>query len=70
MVETMSFTKMVNTIYSLPFDQRIELSDLLTRNIALSRRQQFVENYQQAEIELTEGKLTFSSNIDQLKTML
>ena len=70
MIETMSFTKMVNTIYSLPFDQRIELSDLLMRNIALSRRQQFEENYRQAETELTEGKLTFSSNIDQLKTML
>ena len=70
MIETMSFTKIVNTMYSLPFDQRVELSDLLIRNIALSRRQQFVENFRQAETELTEGTLTFSSNIDQLKTML
>ena len=70
MVKTISSTKMVDTLYNLPFDQRIELSDLLIRNIALSRRQQFVENYQQAEIELAGGELTFSSNIDQLKTML
>jgi len=70
MKETISFTKVVDTLYSLPFDQRIELSDLLIRNIALSRRQQFVENYRQAETELVGGKLTFSSNIDQLKTML
>jgi hypothetical protein len=70
MVETMSFTKMVDTMYSLPFDQQIELSDLLMRNIALSRRQQFLESYRQAENELADGNLTFSSNIDKLKTLL
>ena len=70
MAEVISFTNLVNSIYALSFDERVEIQNLLSHNIANSRRDAILENYKQSKIELASGKLMFSSNINQLKRML
>jgi hypothetical protein len=63
----MSFTKIVEAIYTLSIDDRLELQNLLERNIADARRNEIYENYKIASQEHKKGKLKFSSDIKALK---
>lgn len=64
------FDTVVEAIYNLPLEHRLELKVLLEHNIADSRRTEIAENYKKAQIEEKSGKLKFSSNIKELKNML
>lgn len=64
------FNILVETIYSLPLDEKQELKDLLEHNIADSRRKEIALNYKNAQAEHKAGKLKFSSSIKDLKKML
>ncbi len=64
------FNNVVETVYSLPLDEREELKTLLDHNIADSRRNEIAVNYKKAQAEQKSGKLKFSSNIKTLKKML
>lgn len=64
------FNNIVETIYNLPLEDKLELKNLLEHNIADSRRNEIAANYKHAQNEEKAQKLEFSSNIDDLKQML
>ncbi|MFC3362650.1 hypothetical protein ACFOG5_05620 [Pedobacter fastidiosus] len=61
---------MVDTMYNLPLEDRLELKELLEHNIADSRRDEIEANLKAAKKEYKSAELKFSSNINQLKKML
>ena len=64
------FNDIVDKIYSLPLDEKMELKDLLEQNIADVRRNEIASSFIKAKEEYRLGKLEFSSNINDLKRML
>lgn len=64
------FNNIVETIYNLPLEDKLELKNLLEHNIADSRRNEIAAHYKQALEEEKAHKLEFSSNIEDLKQML
>ncbi|MCA1760308.1 MAG: hypothetical protein LC658_11115 [Bacteroidales bacterium] len=64
------FSDIVDKIYSLPIEEKVELKNLLENNIAESRRNEIASNYAKTREEEKSGKLEFSSDIDELKNML
>lgn len=68
--QVIQFNNIVDTIYNLPLEEKIELNNLLEHNIADTRREEMVSNYKQAQEEEKAQKLKFSSNIEEPKQML
>jgi hypothetical protein len=66
----LKFDSIVETIYSLPLEDRMEIKNLLEHNIADSRRNEIAANLKKSEEEHRAGNLKFSSKIDVLKKML
>jgi len=66
----LSFNSIVEVIYNLSLDDRLELKNLLEHNIADARRNEIFENFKKAQAENKSGQLKFSSNINELKVML
>jgi hypothetical protein len=64
------FSSIVETIYNLSLDDRVELKNLLEHNIAETRRNEIIDNFKTAQQEHKSGKLKFSSKITDLKKML
>ncbi len=64
------FYSVVETIYSLPLEERMELKTLLEHNIADTRREEIAANFKAAQTEHKKGKLKFSSSIKDLKKMM
>ena len=64
------FNNLVESLYNLPLEDKIELKNLLEHNIADSRRDEIVANFKKSQSENKSGKLKFSSNIRQLKKMI
>jgi hypothetical protein len=69
-MSSLTFSKIIESIYKLPLQDREELRDLLENNITESRRKEILDNYKLSKIEEKMGKLEFSSNIEELKTKL
>ena len=69
-VGTTNFNNIVETIYGLPLEDRMEIITLLEHNVADSRREEIAENYKKSTIEKKAGKLKFSSKVSELKKML
>ena len=65
-----SFGEIVDTIYKLPMDEKIELKNLLDHNIAEQRREEIYISYQAALKAEKKGKLKFSTDFNELKKML
>jgi len=65
-----TFSKIVETVYHLPLDEKQELMNLLSRNIVENRRNEIFDHYQIAKNEEKTGKLIFSSDINQLRHLL
>jgi len=68
--QVIQFNHIVDTIYNLPLEEKVELKNLLEHNIADARRDVMVSNYKQAQEEEKAQKLKFSSNIEELKQMV
>jgi len=66
----LSFNSIVEVIYNLSLDDRLELKNLLEHNIADARRNEIFENFKKAQAENKSGQLKFSSNINELKAMI
>lgn len=64
------FNRVVETIYSLPIEDKIKLKTLLEHNIAETRRNEIVDSFKKTQSEQKDGSLQFSSNIEDLKKML
>ena len=67
---TFQYNDIVDKIYSLPLEDKVELKKLLENNIADARRAEIQLHYKQSKSEEQYGDLDFSSNIDHLKKML
>jgi hypothetical protein len=68
--QALQFNNIVETLYGLPLEDRLEIKNLLEHNIADSRRNEIANNYKQSQEEHKSGKLKFSSKISELKKML
>ena len=68
--QALIFSNIVDTIYCLPLEERIEIKNLLEHNIADTRRNEIANNYKKAQKEQEAGSLEFSSKIDELKKAL
>lgn len=66
----MKFSSIIESIYSLSLEERLEIKTLLEHNIADSRRTEILINHKKSEDENKAGKLVFSSEISDMKTML
>ncbi|MCT7983975.1 hypothetical protein NG796_11765 [Laspinema sp. A4] len=66
----MRFNDVVDVIKSLSTDEKREISLLLQQYLREESRDQIYENFQLAKQEEKQGKLTFSSQINQLKELL
>ena len=64
------FKDIVEKVYSLPIEEKLELKNLLEHNISEARRNEILANYKQSQEEEKSGKLIFSSNVDDLKKLL
>ena len=65
-----NFNTIVETLYALPLDEKMEIIQLLEHNIAEARRDEIASNYKKAQEELESNSLKFSSQISELKKML
>jgi hypothetical protein len=66
----LKFNTIVESIYSLPIEDREEIRSLLDRNIADTRRDEIAHNFELAKAEEKSGNMKFSSSIEELKNML
>lgn len=64
------FNEVVEKIYGLPLEDKIELKNLLERNISEERRNEIMVNFKKSKEEHQSGKLKFSSKLEELKKML
>jgi hypothetical protein len=64
------FNTIIDTVYNLSLEDKVELKTLLTHNIADAKRDAIAANFKKAKAEENFGKLKFSSNISRLKKML
>ena len=69
-IDTMKFNNIVETIYGLPLEDKMEIITLLEHNVADSRREEIADNFKNSTIEQRIGKLKFSSKISELRKML
>ncbi len=65
-----NFAEVVEDVKQLSFDEKRELKDLLEIYLIKERRQQIFENGEQSKQESQNGELKFSSNPDELRTVL
>jgi hypothetical protein len=68
--QAIQFNSIVDTIYNLPLEEKVELRNLLEHNIADTRRDEIVLNFAETQKAQKAKKLKFSSNIQELKQML
>jgi len=68
--QAVPFNDLVDKIYNMPLEDKLELKNLLEHNIADSRREEIANNAKKTKEDHKSGKLRFSSNISELKNML
>jgi len=68
--QAIQFNSIVDTIYNLPLEEKVELKNLLEHNISDSRRDEIVSNYKKSQEIQKANMLEFSSDIQELKQML
>jgi hypothetical protein len=68
--QAIQFNDLVDQIYGMPLEDKLELKNLLEHNIADSRRDEIANNAKKAKEEHKSRKLSFSSNTSELKNML
>ncbi|MBD0303063.1 MAG: hypothetical protein ICV85_13080 [Tolypothrix sp. T3-bin4] len=66
----MSFSDLVETIKSLSIEEKQEIQLLLSQYLREERREEIYENFQRSQGEEQNGKLKFSSNINELKQLI
>ena len=65
-----TFSGIIDVIHNLPLEDKQELLAILEKNVADERRNEMYNNYLKAKEEAKQGKLFFTSDINQLKQML
>ena len=65
-----NFAGVVDEVRELSLDEKTELKDILESYIIEERRDEILRNCEEGRKEYEEGKLVFSSNIDELMKSL
>ena len=65
-----TFGAIVEVVYGLPLEERLDLKNLLERNIIEARRDEIARNGQEAHRAEKNNELAFSDNIETLRKML
>ena len=65
-----NFAGVVDEVRELSLDEKTELKDILESYIIEERRDEILQNCEEGRKEYEEGKLVFSSNIDELMKSL
>lgn len=65
-----NFNEVIEKVFSLPLEEKMELIDILEHHIDEGRRNEIAQNGITSKEEYKTGKLLFSSDIDELKQML
>ena len=68
--QPLQFNSIIETIYNLPLEDRLEIKNLLEHNIADARRNEIADNFKKAREVYKSGKIKFSSQINELKKMI
>lgn len=68
--QTLKYSNIIESIYSMPLEDKIELKNLIEHNIADARRNEIEINFKESRDEEKSGKFEFSSNLSELKEML
>jgi len=69
-MELERYDTLIESIKKLPLNDKEELKSLIERYIIEERRGEIEAHYKESLNELKEGKLQFSSDIEELKNML
>lgn len=64
------FADVVEEIKQLSLGEKEELKDLLDNYLVDERREEILEHYQESQQEFADGKLKFSSDLNELKEVL
>jgi hypothetical protein len=65
-----TFVDVVEDVKQLSIEEKQELKGLIDSYLIEERREEIYQNYQTSKENLTDGKLQFSSNLDELEAML
>ncbi len=66
----LNYNNIIETLYALPLEDKQEIKTLLERNIADAKRDEIERNFRKSKNEHKSGKLIFTGEIKELKTML
>jgi hypothetical protein len=62
----MSFSDLVEEVRHLPIDEQLELQEILEQNLISLRREEIYKNHLETLEEIKDGKVTFTSDIEEL----
>lgn len=65
-----TFVDVVENVKQLSIEEKQELKDLIDSYLIEERREEIYQNYQASKEHLANGKLKFSSNLDELEEIL
>ena len=68
--QALHFNNIIETLYGLSLEDKLEIKMLLEHNIADARRNEIATNYKTSQEEHKAGRLKFSSDLNELKKML
>lgn len=66
----MSFSDAVEAIKKLSIEEKQQIQLLLKQYIREERRAEIYNNFQAAQVEENQGKLNFSSNLNELRQLI
>lgn len=64
------FNEVVDMVYSLPQNEKIELCELLEKNIIESRREEIYNDFLEAKEDHKKGVLKSGNSIEEIKKLL
>ena len=65
-----SFVDVVEDVKQLSIEEKQELKDLIDSYLIEERREEIYQSYQTSKQNLADGKLQFSTDLDELEVML
>jgi len=68
--QKLTFNHIVEILYNLSLEEKLEIKTLLEHNIADTRRNEIANNFKQSQEELKSGKLKFHSTVDEARLAL
>jgi tRNA(Ser,Leu) C12 N-acetylase TAN1 len=68
--QSINFSEIVEKIYDMPLEDKVELKNLLEHNISELRRKEIADNAKISKSEYRSGKMKFSSKMNELKKLV